>query len=645
MEFKEALKEILIIRGSSALKDETTLKLLDDYGAFDEHPAFRSLMKTVISAKIGEMLQDTFYFLVKDKGQAWEQMKNKLVEMMPYDKVIMDAFFGDLEIAFIRYAYERGSYDRDINSDVKEMLGQVWTDEKGVKYSLDKKKLINGSEAVGNYEVNPETENIDLYAFYNNKKIKGIAFPQKLKEIGNQAFQNCSNLSNANFQGDINQIGEGAFGGCSSIKEIYLPGGLKKINAGLFSVCINLLYVHIPDTVIDIAVNAFKDCLNLQYVIIPSNVTAIGDYAFENCNSLYYVILPSKLESIGEGIFDNCKVLTYIGIPKGTRPKFESLMPQYASLFIEYDEYNDTKSDDIRRKTNDILDEFQGKTNVRHIISDNGSESWLTQEVSFADEAYAKRACGLNTVENEKKHVLFLFNDKEEEVGRYYMVKKLQGKTPDELIKLKSNLSFFESWNPEIKNWVPCVGIKTSFQFKQPHVIIKKEQETPFPSSGKDIHDYKTNMPIKSEDRYGQSNENRLNLTIHVCEIDLAGNGNFMKLDEENWTIGDKCIITPHGELCIKDAKFVEEGPLVGVEFTVEGKMKLYDFSCSTGNEKEESIKTFALMRQPHNAWLWAYMFDNCDTPIVNFCGFDDLDGFSKFVTILKESVDKHGSL
>ena len=78
---------------------------------------------------------------------------------------------------------------------------------------------------------------------------------------------------------------------------------------------------------------------------------------------------------------------------------------------------------------------------------------------------------------------------------------------------------------------------------------------------------------------------------------------------------------------------------------TPTDKIKLYDFSCSTGNEKEEYVKTFALMRQPHNAWLWAYMFDNCDTPIVNFCGFDDLDGFSKFVTILKESVDKHGSL
>ena len=283
MEFKEALKEILIIRGTSALKDETTLKFLNDYGAFDEHPAFRSLMETVISAKIGEMLQDTFYFFVKDKGQAWKQMKNKLVEMMPYDKVIMDAFLGDLEIAFIKYAYERGPYDRDINSDVNEMLGQVWTDEKGVKYSLDKKKLINGSEAEGNYDVNPETEKIDLYAFHNNKKIKGIAFPPKLKEIGCQAFQNCSDLSNVNFQGYINQIDEGAFGGCSSLKEIYLPGGLKKINAGLFSVCINLLYVHIPDTVIDIAANAFKDCLNLQYVIIPSNVTAIGDYAFNNC--------------------------------------------------------------------------------------------------------------------------------------------------------------------------------------------------------------------------------------------------------------------------------------------------------------------------------------------------------------------------
>jgi uncharacterized protein YrzB (UPF0473 family) len=70
----------------------------------------------------------------------------------------------------------------------------------------------------------------------------------------------------------------------------------------------------------------------------------------------------------------------------------------------------------------ELLNQFEGKANVTKIISDNGSECWFTQEISFEEETTAKGAVGLATVENEKKHVLFLFNDKNEEVGRYYIV-------------------------------------------------------------------------------------------------------------------------------------------------------------------------------------------------------------------------------
>ena len=34
----------------------------------------------------------------------------------------------------------------------------------------------------------------------------------------------------------------------------------------------------------------------------------------------------------------------------------------------------------------EILDQFQGKENVTHIISDNGVESYMTQFRSFEDE-------------------------------------------------------------------------------------------------------------------------------------------------------------------------------------------------------------------------------------------------------------------
>ena len=125
MEFKEALKEILKIKGISVLEDQSTLKLLEDYGAFDEYPVFRSIMENIIATKIGEMLQNTFYYSVEDKGEAWSQMKKKLIEGLPYDEVFMNLFFDDLEYAFMGYAYEKGAYDRDINSDVEEMTRAV----------------------------------------------------------------------------------------------------------------------------------------------------------------------------------------------------------------------------------------------------------------------------------------------------------------------------------------------------------------------------------------------------------------------------------------------------------------------------------------------------------------------------------------
>ena len=112
--------------------------------------------------------------------------------------------------------------------------------------------------------------------------------------------------------------------------------------------------------------------------------------------------------------------------------------------------------------TRENLNSYQGENNVTKITGDNGSVSYLTQSISFGDEAYQTGACKLNTVENEKKHVLFLFNSVDAEVGRYYLGKKLQGKTPQELVEQKHALCFFKSFNPETQSWVPCVGLSNS---------------------------------------------------------------------------------------------------------------------------------------------------------------------------------------
>lgn len=613
MDFKEALKEILKIKGISALESPSTLKLLEDYGAFDEYPIFCSIMENIIAMKAGEMLQNTFYYSVEDKGQAWGQMKKKLLEGLPFDEVFLNLFLADLEYAFMGYAYEKGSYDRNLNSDVEEMLGQVWTDDRGVKYSADKKRLINASEIAGTYVVYPTTEYVDSYAFQQNSKIERVILPKKLKKIGSHAFQICPYLTKIEFQDGISEIDECAFGGCA-LTEVYLPNGLHRISDALFSTCTNLLYVHIPKSVTSIGVHAFNNCHSLQYVVIPDNVTSIGDFAFQWCKSLYYVILPSTLTSVGEKIFDNCKSLRYLGIPKGTKSKFILLMPQYANLFVEYEQAQSNEKMIVIKR--DILNYYQGKTKVIHCVMADGREAWLSQERSFADETASKGACKINTIENDKKHVLYLFNDNNEEVGSYYLGKKLQGMPPEQIVENKERIAFFDSWNPENAKWVPCVGFKSSGQS-----TVTKGQKPPFPASDKE--------------------NNNCEFNLHICEVDINAKGDFQKIEEEEWTIGDKIIETPHGSLHITDTIFVDKGDLVGVQFSVKGQLRLNELTCSVGNGNPVNIKTFALMRQPHNVWLWVYVFDINDNPIVNFCGYDDLDGFSKFVPSLKRLKEK----
>lgn len=55
--------------------------------------------------------------------------------------------------------------------------------------------------------------------------------------------------------------------------------------------------------------------------------------------------------------------------------------------------------------------------------------------------------------------MLFLFDDDEKLVGKYYISKKLQGQSPSQLLAQKDNLYFFESWYPEKSTWVPCVSV------------------------------------------------------------------------------------------------------------------------------------------------------------------------------------------
>lgn len=111
--------------------------------------------------------------------------------------------------------------------------------------------------------------------------------------------------------------------------------------------------------------------------------------------------------------------------------------------------------------TRENLSSYNGVNNVTKITGDDGSVNYLSQSKSFGDEVYKTGSVGLNTFENEKKHVLFLFNEAGAETGRYYLGKKLQGKSAQQLVEMKHQLCFFKSFNPNTNAWVPCVGLSS----------------------------------------------------------------------------------------------------------------------------------------------------------------------------------------
>lgn len=128
------------------------------------------------------------------------------------------------------------------------------------------------------------------------------------------------------------------------------------------------------------------------------------------------------------------------------------------------------------------------------------------------------------------------------------------------------------------------------------------------------------------------ADKNSTFMKYHVMQIDFQANGNFQDIEDECWEIGDKYIKTNHGNLKILDATRVNNGQLVGIQFDVNGSLSLDDFSCSKGYEPDAQIRTIAFLRQPHNAWVWTYAFNENGSPLVNFCGHDDLDGMANFI-------------
>ena len=193
----------------------------------------------------------------------------------------------------------------------------AWTDEFGVEYSKDGKKLLTcTNRSLTDYSIRRGSKSICDQAFlWQCSSLQSVTIPDSVTSIGDSAFSCCSSLQSVTIPDSVTSIGGRAFGECSSLQSVTIPDSVTSIGDRAFSWCTSLQSVIIPDSVTSIGDRAFWGCTSLQSVIIPDSVTSIGNKAFSDCKSLQSVTIPDSVTSISDSAFSGCSSLQSVTIP------------------------------------------------------------------------------------------------------------------------------------------------------------------------------------------------------------------------------------------------------------------------------------------------------------------------------------------
>ena len=124
--------------------------------------------------------------------------------------------------------YVKASQDASDNLDMSteatdEELNEAITDEFGVKYSEDGRKLLQApKELDGTYSIKEGVRIICDKAFDNCCSLTDIVLPEGVNSIGERAFHNCSSLTSIVIPDGVTNIGDSVFWGSN------LPNDLKE---------------------------------------------------------------------------------------------------------------------------------------------------------------------------------------------------------------------------------------------------------------------------------------------------------------------------------------------------------------------------------------------------------------------------------
>lgn len=138
-----------------------------------------------------------------------------------------------------------------------------------------------------------------------------------------------------------------------------------------------------------------------------------------------------------------------------------------------------------------------------------------------------------------------------------------------------------------------------------------------------------------------------LQFNYYVNEIRFGDR--VLRFEQEIWTIGyvedqsgDELFVirSPKGDIVPSGFAEVDNSMGVGFEFDTDTFFPLGRYGYPEGSVR---ISTVAVVRRPHNVWLWTYLMDEDGNNVATFCGYDELDGLSRFAVGLEEEFGDGG--